>query len=826
MKLSSQFLVLAIFLPLSGRADYNAVPAPVFSDIAESGGAEVMIPDAAGCATTGKLKVGRVMDARIFGQMNEADAKFIRCAAEVSLTITGTSMRVVFDCPVPNGMTLQAPNSPWWGDGVAFTIRRSERDPAIYWFVAGASGATECGRFIIGGEKDPAWRSGSRIDVSTNATAYRVTMDIPLVDAFGKVPAAGDAFGVNFKRRGPTAGGPSSWAVNGGSFNTDQEVFGVLVLGGSQPYFERRFAAFEPRCRDLSNDGPSCEAVIRVARPVKQAIVEHGADPKSFGSLERMFGQLDRALVAIAQKGEALMLFEPENAWGNSIEPNAASRPLKKIEIRAARNTRAVRAFALANLGGTPFVGCLKAFDRDWWYFQYQNSDGNGKKNGLLKHTRIRRGVPIYSRERRVLYDPLVDLPVGSLVELSPGMTAPFYLELDTHGLPKGRYEGLLRLQSCAPGFPDRTVPYEVTVTDDDLDAFDTWRFTYSHFGMTCRSNYEPVTNSVRELVRRGYNTVFLSRHDIYPWCDADGNWHDGKYERMDRYIDLWLAAGLDVKKLRLLVYFGVERDNSDQWWGLRDQNQARIPFGTPKYDEGFRFMVRSLTNHFRVRYGVGLDRILWYPVDEAEGRFPDPELKSSAERCAYAARIIKEVDPANRVYSDPMWGFLVSTDFLAAKELFVRDLDVIVPSRPQLTRKTVADLKSAGARELWCYHVSERELPALNYRLYAWQNMRDGMRPCNAFWHNDECSGFSFKARHAYASTYVDQDYDLLSISRRQLAADMAYEEGKLVDCLRAKFKDDPVRLAQIDSLIRVAADEGSMKAMDQALVQLYEML
>lgn len=813
-------------LVVTALADYDAVPSPFFSDVTEASGAEVLVPDASGCASTGKFKVGRVMDAKVFGQMNEADAKFVRCAAEVTLAITGETMRVRFDCPVPEGMTYEAPNSPWWGDRVAFTVRRTADDPAVIWFVAGASGARECGRFPIGGGKDETWKSASRIAVTTNASAYCVTMDIPLVDAFGKIPSPGDVYGVNFQRLGRTAGGPSAWAVNGGSYNTEKQVFGALVVGGSGPYFARRLAAAESRGRELATDADSGAAVARLLRPVRRAVAEHGADAKAFGSLERMFGQLERAFVAVAQKGEALLLFEPEDAWGNAIEPTEASRPLEGVKIRSARNTRVVRAFALANLGGAPFVGCLKAFDRDWWYFQYQNSDGWGKKDGLLKHTRIRRGVPIYSRERRVLYDPLVDLPVGSLVEVAPGATVPLYLELDTHGLKPGTHKGWLKLQSCAPGFPDRKIPYEVTVTDDDLDAFDTWRAGYTHFGMTCRPNYEPVTNAVRELVRRGYNTVLLSRLDIYPTRDAKGVWHAAPCALADRYIDLWLAAGLDPKKLRLLVYFGVERDNSDMWWGLRDEKQVRLPFGSPDYDEGLRFMVRSLTDHFRTRYGVGLDRILWYPVDEAEGKFPDPALKSSAARCVHAARVIKSVDPANRIYSDPMWGFFVSKDFLAAKEDFVRDLDVIEPSRPQLTAKTVANLKEAGAKELWSYHVSEREYPSVNYRLHAWENMRDGMRPITTYWHLDECSGFSFKAKHAYASTYVDLDYDLLSISRRQLAADMSYEDGKLVDCLKAKFRDDPKTLARIDALVREGADGRTMKAMDCARDALAEML
>ena len=94
-------------------------------------------------------------------------------------------------------------------------------------------------------------------------------------------------------------------------------------------------------------------------------------------------------------------------------------------------------------------------------------------------------------------------------------------------------------------------------------------------------------------------------------------------------------------------------------------------------------------------------------------------------------------------------------------------------------------------------------------------------------YWHFDESASLaSSDTSHSYGSCYLDWDLDRLILSRRQLGADMAAEEGRLVRYLGMKHKDDPAKLAKIAALVREGADAGSMTALDAALEELLKLL
>ena len=68
------------------------------------------------------------------------------------------------------------------------------------------------------------------------------------------------------------------------------------------------------------------------------------------------------------------------------------------------------------------------------------------------------------------------------------------------------------------------------------------------------------------------------------------------------------------------------------------------------------------------------------------------------------------------------------------------------------------------------------------------------------------------------YASLYVDFANDAALLSRRQLVADMGYEDVRLVMWLRKRFNGNPAMLAKVDAIVKAAADSGTMEAMDSA--------
>lgn len=151
---------------------------------------------------------------------------------------------------------------------------------------------------------------------------------------------------------------------------------------------------------------------------------------------------------------------------------------------------------------------------------------------------------------------------------------------------------------------------------------------------------------------------------------------------------------------------------------------------------------------------------------------------------------------------------------------------DILELYRPATTPEVVALVRELGVKEVWGYHISGKYTGADAYRNAVWRHLRDGFRETMAYWHLDESAAFDARPQHPYGTCYVDWDADELMLSRRQLAADMAAEEGRLVNYLRQKAKDDPAKRARIDALVKAAADDGRMAAMDAALEQLLELL
>ena len=83
-------------------------------------------------------------------------------------------------------------------------------------FAANCSGPYSAHGFR-NGVRNMGWSSASKITATNVPSGFRVHMEIPVRDAFNKVPEPGDVFGVNFQRLGRTCGRHSAWAKNGGA---------------------------------------------------------------------------------------------------------------------------------------------------------------------------------------------------------------------------------------------------------------------------------------------------------------------------------------------------------------------------------------------------------------------------------------------------------------------------------------------------------------------------------------------------------------------------------------------------------------------------------
>ena len=807
-------------------ADYSRIVRPEYRVVPAADASESLVFDANGKAKTGRFHVAETMDANVFGQMNAAARRYVDAAATAEMSVADGRLEIAVDCPVPAGETVQVQHDLWNGDYVEVDVRATAGDELMVCYCVNVNGQTSCSQF---GRRTAGWSHHAKMRHEMTPTGYRVTISAPLSDIFDKPLRPGDTFGVNFIRVGRTCGGKSSWSTTGGVYNDSKYAFGTAVVGGAEAFFRQRLAEARTRAERFADDAAGRAAVADACRPVEAAIAAHAHDAAAFASLEKMFDALERAFLAVSLKGRPMLVSSSDEIWGNTPEPTLGAKPLELIRIRTPRNFRSVRTFSVANFRPTAFTGHVKLFDRLDGFYRTGAYVARPKRQIARKFT-LRRAVEIYDKDGRPLYDPLVELPFGTILEIAPEKTVSLFAELDTRGVEPGRYYGLLMVKSATPGFADVRVGVEVTVTDDDPDAVPSDKFTWTHLATSFGaggSQVYPATNCVRQMVARGYNVLMFSRiDDIYPTMDANGVWQAPSYEVADRYVDAWLAGGVDPKRLKIMPFIAVEREKP-LWKGLRDHTGQRVPFGTPAHDEGLRAMVRFLAEHYRAKYGIGRDRIIWVPVDEARGAFPDPTLQSPAARCLHAGEVIRAENPANVLYMDPVPPFVDTEAFRQALPHFAEVYDILDLYRPKLTSTLVKAVQKAGFRHVWTSHISARATSPSFYRNCTWKALRDGFEDLVDFWHLDESASLSSAGTsHTYGSCYLDWDLDLLVLSRRQLGADMAAEEGRLVRYLRMKHKDDPAKLAKIAALVRGGAEAGTMAAMDAALEELLKLL
>ena len=783
---------------------------------------DVLILDETGHGETGRF---RILDHEgdALGLMVSADDKFVASASTARVDINAVRICVTIDCPVPTGMAVEKrTSSAWAGDGVELFIRPSLESTVYYQYSANAAGVFAARRNTAPEAMDGSWRTAASATIADTANGFAVTFVMPVGEVF-KVPLKpGDVFGINFTRCGKTCSGLSTWAAVGGKFS-NIDAFGKAIFGGTKAYFARRIDV-------LRGKAGLSKSIAAAIDELAKTVTERGGDPAQFTAIEKMFADVDKAIISASLAGKSLLLFRPEDQWGNLLAPDEKSRPLESLRIRTARNSRAVVTFAAANLMDSAFVGQFKVEAATGGPRSADASCQNGQgaarpTNYQLPATNcfISQGFAIANRVERALYDPIMPLPMNGLLRLAPKETAPIYLELDTHGLVAGKYRATLSLKKATPGFTDETIALEVEVADADLDEVAVDRAGYDYVGNTFARG-DGAKNVAKLLVDRGYNVVFMTASWIFPCERKDGSFAVKDFGHVDRHLDAVVAGGLLRERMKLWIYMAMEAQHP---WNapLNAQGQRCVP-GDGKWEKGVQALVREFAAHVKARYGIGKDRIYWYPIDEPSGEIDDQTLKSPISRAYHAAKVIKEEDAANLTMTDPLPKFLESKAIDAAMPRLAEVYDVIELYRPSVTEEKKRLVAAQNLKEVWTYSIITKETNPVTYRRDYWQNMRDGYREIATFWHMTQAAGSPFDSNDFtspgryddYASLYVDFSNDAALLSRRQLAADMGYEEVRLVMWLRSRFKGNSAMLAKVDAIVKEAADKGTMSAMDSA--------
>ncbi len=794
-------------------------PEAQFGDAAADGGeepADAVLVLAKGRGRTGlfaiKDKVGDgVSNGIALGAVVRAEEGFQRCRSSATVSVDENLVTIEVPCPVPPGVEVKrSKGSPWSGDAVEVFLQPAAGKPLVFHYAVNAAGLTGSER-IEDGTPRSGWKSAFRGECRDGAAGFTLVFRIPREEVFEKMPEEGDLFAMQFIRVGPTTAGVASWKPTGTAF-FDPPSFGRVVYGSCGAYFSRQVAAARRSAEERFTDAAARAEAEKAIAEFAAAVEKHGGSAGAFAALEAMQRNLSQAFLQISLRGKKILAYRPADAWGNDVEPDALTRPIERVAMRAARGGRAFASFAVANLSDRPYVGQVKVVPDAAEDLPRLNKTHS---EGLVRHLTVREGFPIQSGSGTPLWDPVAPMPLGTVLRVAPHSTSLVWLEIDARGLKAGRYEETLCLKRGVAGFETETIPLEVEVVDANLDEVEADRSCYTYMVSPAMGR-----NFSRFLASRGFNVIYAgvpgqSGLSIYPRYGRNGKLLPGDFCSLDRIIDSHLAAGMEKGRVKLWFYMALDTG----WW---------IPEGSgpvlgEKWCVAMKAFLEQLYAHVEGKYGITADRIVLYPVDEPSGDPDDPESKMG--RTCLIGEKIRSFGPQYRLLVNPLPGIPMPV-WRRSLERLSRSYDIVEFYRPGLTPEMIGFARSLPFREFWTYSILGKETGAAPYRRDYWTNMRDGFREIATYWHLDSAAGGDAldstdmnkggKSACDYGSVYADWDKDSLMLSRRQVAADQGFDDARLVLWLRAKAKGDASLLARIDEIVKKATDAGSMAAMD----------
>lgn len=756
------------------------------------------------------------------GSFERAEEKFHDAAARAALQTDGENLHVRVQCPIPPGAKPDLEqNTPWHGDCVEFFLKPAGEGNHYYQFVVNANGKSAATRYLGPGNPDHQWQSSAAVKAEISPQQYSVHLAIPLreLGLDGGSLASGTVLTGNFTRNGPTAGGQSSWSAVGRNYH-NPERFGKFIAGSRGAYFQKRLAELKKSMQEFQASELKTASLEKIAE-LDKAVLAQGDDPLLWDRLGDALYNAEQLLLQMSLDGKPYLIWEAP-VWGNDLTVGSLARPLRKISLKAAGNSKAVYGFCFSNLTGRPFMGQLKFT---------ANAEKLDRFNALPANTLYRRltlkeGIAVREQNGLPIFDPLAPLPLNTLLRVNAGSSVPLWLEVNTGNLPPDVYKGYFYLKPATRDFPPEKIEFELEVVDIDLQAVQVDSFNYSYL----------PPEMYRSLVDYEFNMLYAgtpgqSSLNIYPAVDAEGNVLRHDFSDLDRKIEAYRNAGMPLEKMKIIFFLGANFN-----WITKTKESAPLKIWTPPWRKAFQGFLTGLNEHLQSRYGLGNERLIFYPVDEPHG---DALQEGTTMNTAYRmGRLIKEVNPRFRTMVNPQ----LKEDSQTGKNLvaLAETFDIITLYRGRTTPRIVQWAADTG-REIWTYHILQKTNPPEIYRKLSWMNLRDRISGVSACWHLDQMAGgdgfdsadtFPGKKNSAdYGTLYADFNYETLLSSRRQEAWYQGFLDYKLgtycrllIAKQREQGRDTAAQEKELDQIIDTGVN-GDMKIMEQMRGKLLEL-
>lgn len=756
------------------------------------------------------------------GNFVTAEDKFVRNAATASGKIIGKSLVVHYHCPIPAGMTAKGGTEGWSGDAVEFFIKPKAKSNVYFQYAANADGGTYIAKFKAPGAADKSFRTAATIKVDKQTTHFDIDMTIPLIELGIDKTFDGQCFTGNFTRSGKTAGGLSTWAPVGQSFH-NPDAFAPIFIGSRKAYFNKQLEQVTPEAEKLNVDLSDLTKLIET----------NSNNPLWFDRINQAFEALRMTFVQKALAGVRQLIFQPD-CWGNRLEVNAYTEPLKKISVDMPRNSLHYVGFAIANLTDKPYLGQIKCFPKT--PYQWSSTKFCSEPfNQLCTQIAFNEGIESWNVSGMPLYDAIAPLHMNTIVRIPPHKIVPIWMEISTKDIPAGMHHSVITLKDGS-GHPGMTfVELELNVRDVDLATapINTFQYTYLQ-----QSNAFQSEQIYKFFGKHEVNFLYCTpgQLDVYPLQRKDGSLEAMDYTELDAMIDSGLAGG--IPRERAILHFFLALNGG---YGMRKPQSDKFPKGvqprfailSPQWKRGIAESLRNIGEHVQQKYGITQDRIILYPFDEPNGDIDNP--KSKMYEALQYCKFLKTELPGMKIMVNPHPANLSSERENAFRKL-APYVDIFELYRPNANdNKSLVKLVKELKKEVWTYSICSNATHPAGYRQDYWNNMRDGFSSIATYWHLESMAGgdgfdqtdtsYGGNNRTDYGTIYADFNYGTVIPGRRFIAGRLGQEERKIFQfCLNhiEKAGDKaPAIKKQLDGIIAKGSD-GSMEQMDAARLEL----
>ena len=787
---------------------------------------------------TGKLSI---LDrpGKFAGTFVRPEQKYIDAAANAEIRLTAQDLIVRVKAPIAPGTALDRNSkATWGGDVIEFFFCPNPGKSGYFQYAANVSGFSAALGYTPAGAREEDFKSKSTIKSAVFPDRWEAEFVIPRSeialdgDIDGKISTA------NITRIGKSGGGHSTWAPVGRAFHTPAK-FRQVVFGSYEAALLKKLAASRAEFNKINGKSERKKAIADELDSLGKLIREKGNKGEFFDGLSHAIDRMAVRYTQLRFYGISTLVWKPDFIWGNDIAVSPLSKPLEKITIILPQNSFTYVGFVFSNLSGRPFLGQLKCFtmerfNRKKVYNDFNKYVGNYVKNDrspIYRNVRFFEALPLISGG--VIYDPLLPLPMNTLLRAGAGESKPIWIRLSSKDFPVGKHQFMMVLKPSYPGFTSVEIPVELSVKPVDLGTvqLDSVHSTFvnSDFIHGGGTDKDLVRYLADEDVNVIYSGAILGsgRLGVYPETDKEGNiiaYAD--YSMWDKLIETKVKYGIAKERINLLLEMELPEFSLQRF---SEKKSRTVEFNTPAWKKAFRSWIYHFTGHMEAKHGITKDRIIFWTMDEPNGSIND---KSSKMYQAWlSGKLIKEMSKEFRTMVTPHPYWMRGKDLSALKKL-AEVHDIIKFYRPGLEARHLAAAKELPC-EFWTYGIYDKTTRPEIYRKEYWQNLRDGFTSMINYWHlEDHAGGDGFssedgaKSRVDYGSTFMDMNMGTVVSSRREEAHLLGKEDYKLAEFCRRllREKSDPVLQKELDRIIAKGAS-ADMDGMEQCRLKLLDL-